>query len=112
MEEYNPSIYDYEDDYDNRYNLFKEYLQELADLNIIFLYRNINLGCEEIFYKNKLISSVLKTDLYKIGKELNKKSLTHLNDLNDNKYKVNIWFRCNKNMLFNIELLISKSQFL
>ena len=109
MEEYNPSIYDYEDDYDNRYNLFKEYLQELADLNIIFLYHNINLGCEEIFYKNKLISSVLKKDLY--GKELNKKSLNDLN-LNDNKYKVNIWFRCNKNMLFNIELLISKSQFL
>jgi uncharacterized protein (DUF342 family) len=32
MEDYNPIIYDYEDSYDNRYHLFKDYLQELADL--------------------------------------------------------------------------------
>lgn len=116
MEEYSPEIYDYEDDYDNRYNIFKEYLQELADLNLIFLYRNINLGCEEIFYKDKLISSVLNRDVWKIGEGMNQNSLDEY-DQDDregivNKYKIWTWFKCNKNMLFNIELSISKSQFL
>lgn len=116
MEDYNPTIYDYEDDYDNRYHLFKEYLQELADNNLIYLYRNINLGCEEIFYKNKLISSVLSKDVWKIGEGLNPHSLNDYNQDNGegivNKYIVWTWFRCNKNMLFNIELSINKSQFL
>lgn len=116
MEEYSPEIYDYEDDYDNRYNLFKEYLQELADLDLIFLYRNINLGCEEIFYKDKLISSVLNRDVFKIGEGMNQNSLDEYEQYDGegivNKYKIWTWFKCNKNMLFNIELSISKSQFL
>ena len=115
MEEYNPLIYDYEDDYDHRYYLFKEYLQELADLNLIFLYRNINLGCEEVFYKNKLISSVLNRDVWKIGEGLNQNSLNDYKDDREgivNKYIVWTWFKCNKNMLFNIKLSINKSQFL
>jgi len=112
MEEYNPLIYDYEDNYDNRYNLFNEYLQELADLELIFLYRNINLGCEEVFYKNKIISSVSNRDICKIGKRLNNYYDDNNNNNNDNKYIVWTWFRCNKNMLFNIKLLIKKNKFL
>jgi hypothetical protein len=121
MEEYNPIIYDYEDNYDNRYNLFNEYLQELADLELIFLYRNITLGYEEVFYKNKLISSVLNRDLCKIGKKLNNyceyydhndHNIHNNHNIRNNKSIVWTWFRCNKNMLFNIKLLINKNNFL
>lgn len=106
--QYNPDQFDYEREYDERYYLFKSHIQELSDLKLIYFHKDNN--GEYILDKNfNTISKVTIEDLYSIGEGMNNSPLNNFKEDGEgmvNKYKVWIWLKCVKEMLFNIELVI------
>jgi|Laugresu1bdmlbsd_1035121.scaffolds.fasta_scaffold00717_7 hypothetical protein len=110
--EYNSSQFDHEREYDERYYLFKNHIQELISANLIYINKN-NDG-EYFVDKNfNTISKVLLEDLYSIGEGMNSDSIErHDGEGIVDKYKIWTWFKCNKGMLFNMDLIINENTIL
>jgi len=106
--QYNPEQFDHEREYDERYYMFKNHIQELSDAKLIYFNKDNN--GEYILDKNfNIISKVTIDDLATNGEGMNNYPLNNVKEDGEgmvNKYKVWIWLKCVKGMLFNIELVI------